>query len=660
MRLIFNCREDNDLYKVLVSRGEKPLRFETLENSIEVAPKGAGVLAFADDYPGKRVEVNPHLLDEAQEKDLRLYLEYPLLLPDIELRSPRETKWERALVGSDFFSPELVRLRILTLHQCWFLPNQAKSPHLVIARVAGYDEAAFGPPEETFPLLFDYPGRAILVATSKLSQFVTGRYGPTLAWKVIWERLLRWLARTDDIPEICWTPTVRVHFGPTEKLSPTAESDTFRQSVNWFRESALYGSSRSKNLVIEGYASAIDHQGRQMRQTKFKSRSDCAAETAMVFACDWAVTRNRESFLLARQILDNVWSAPDYWQGDPQSPAYGLSNWYEQGAFFYGDDNARVILATLAAGRLLDEARWDEYVLRCLLANLRTTGPLGFRRNRINLSDFFEGNRGWEYFHDTPVVTYSPHYQAYLWACYLWAYALTGYEGFLSRSQKAIRMTMDAYPKWKWTNGLTQEMARMLLPLAFLVRIEDTTEHRGWIDRIAEDLLAQQQPCGAIRELLGKPAEGESPPPSSNQEYGTREASVIQKNGDPACDLLYTANFAFLGLHEAFAATGEARLRRAEDKLAEFFCRIQVRSTVHPYLEGCWMRSFDYEKWEYWGSSADTGWGAWCVESGWTNSWIAATFAMRLLGETLFDLSVADRLKERFPALLSEMLRGKG
>ena len=48
----------------------------------------------------------------------------------------------------------------------------------------------------------------------------------------------------------------------------------------------------------------------------------------------------------------------------------------------------------------------------------------------------------------------------------------------------------------------------MLLPLAWLVRLEDTPEHRGWLRRIATDLLALQQPCGAIREQLGKPGLG--------------------------------------------------------------------------------------------------------------------------------------------------------
>jgi hypothetical protein len=408
-----------------------------------------------------------------------------------------------------------------------------------------------------------------------------------------------------------------------------------------------------KKGAIEGFESAIDHEGRQMRRPWV--RGDCTAETGMVFAYDWALTRSPDSRRLSIQILDYVWSSPDFCQGDPQSPAYGLNNWYERGPVFYGDDNARVIMPTLAARYLLGEARWDERVLRCLLANLRTTGILGFRRNRIDLAHFAE-ERDWAFFGRERVISLAPHYQAYLWAAYLLGFALTGFDGFLKGTKTAIRMTMEAYPGWQWTNGFTQEMARMLLPLAFLVRIEDTLEHRGWLARVADDLLAQMQPCGAIREQLGPLENGRYAPPQANEAYGTTEASLIQANGDPACDLLYTTNYAFLGLHEASAATGDSRLREAEDRLAEFLCRIQVRSEVHPYLDGAWMRSFDYRRWEYWGSSADAGWGAWSIESGWTNTWIAAVLAMRHEGWSLFDLATAERMDGTFPTLLEEML----
>lgn len=655
--MIFNCCPNNDLYRILTELGHTYPRYDTLAEALTAAPQGAGVLALADDYPRPGVIFDADLLALVRDKHLRLYLEYPAALPGVTVGEPQPTEWERVLVASDFFAPALARDTILAQHGCWFLPIDSDMPPwpdvpLAVARVAGYNRAVYGLPDTASPILFRFGEHTIFVATSTLSQFVTGRYGPRLAWKTIWERLLRWVAGTDAVPALRWTPTVHVAAAVGDPLDADVEQNTMRRSVKWFNEHVVYSIDWKKG-AIEGFQSAIDHEGRQLPRTW--PRGDCTGETAMVFAYDWVLTRNPASRRLASQILDYVWSSPDFVHDDPNSPAYGLNNWSERNPAFYGDDNARVILPTLAAGRLLDDTRWDYAVLRCLLANLRTTGTLGFRRNRIDLHQFFEEDRGWQFFNREKTISYAPHYQAYLWAAYLWAYGLTGYEGFLDNTKAALRMTMDVYPTWRWTNGITQEMARMLLPLAFLVRLEDSAEHRTWLHRVAGDLLAQMQPCGAIRERLGPLESGQYAPPQSNEEYGTTEASLIQENGDPACDLLYTTNYAFLGLHEAAVATGDAKLRTAEDRLADFLCRIQVRSTAHPYLDGCWMRSFDDERWEYWGSSADAGWGAWSVEAGWTNTWIAAVLAMRQRGESLFNLETSARLKAELPSLLREM-----
>lgn len=652
--LLCVCSPQNDLYQVLTQAGGEHPRYATLEQALSAAPRGAAVLALAESYPRAEGGLNPEQLAQIKARGLRLYLEYPASLPDRKVGQPQATHWERVIIAGDWFAPELPPLTILAVHGCWYLPMQGETPQLVVAKVAGYRTAVYGLPSETWPILFQLPGHDVLIATTKLSQFVTARYGPSSAWRVIWSRLLRWLAPDEPLPTLAWSPTVGLQASRDEPLPPEAERNAFRRSVKWFREHIVYSVDWKKG-ALEGYEGIIDYEGRQMPRAW--ARGDCTAETALVFACDWAVQGNPASRRLAGQILDYVWSAPDFLQDDPASPVYGLNNWGERLPVFYGDDNARVILPTLAARRLLGETRWDEQVLRCLLANLRTTGPLGFRHASLRYPESFPPGRDWRYYRADPVIHYAPHYQAYLWAAFLWAYGLTGYEGFLHPTKTAIRMTMAAYPgQWRWTNGLTQEMARMLLPLAFLVRLEDTPEHRGWLWRIAGDLLAQMQPCGAIQERLGELDKGSYPPPRSNEAYGTNEASLLQENGDPACDLLYTTNYAFLALHEAAAVTGDETLKRAEDRLAEFLCRIQVRSAAHPYLDGAWMRSFDYELWEYWGSSADAGWGAWCVESVWTNTWIAAVLALRTLNETLWNTQRAESLRERLPALIEEML----
>lgn len=156
----------------------------------------------------------------------------------------------------------------------------------------------------------------------------------------------------------------------------------------------------------------------------------------------------------------------------------------------------------------------------------------------------------------------------------------------------------------------------------------------------------------SIRETLGAGGHGTA----SNAEYGTRETSLIQTNGDPVTDLLYTCNFALIGLHEAAAATGDPFYAQAEDRLARFLCRIQIRSEAHPELDGAWYRAFDFRRWEFWASNADWEWGPWCTETGWTQPWIAATLALREKRTSLWELLRQASIGNDFDRLRREML----
>ena len=190
--------------------------------------------------------------------------------------------------------------------------------------------------------------------------------------------------------------------------------------------------------------------------------------------------------------------------------------------------------------------------------------------------------------------------------------------------------------------------------------MDDTPEHRAWLYRIADDLLACQDECGAIREELGSVGHGRYGAPASNEKYATAEAPLIQANGDAVADMLYTSNFAMVSLTEAAAAVGDARLGLAADKLAEFMVRIQVSSTAHPELHASWFRAFDYKRWEYWASNADAGWGAWCNETGWTVGWISTMLALRANKTTFWDFTaaspIADVARQEREALLPDAI----
>jgi hypothetical protein len=245
--LVFSCSAENDLYRAITTGNDAHPRFDTPQAAVEGAKPGHGVLMLADGYPEKTTPLDAALFQQATEKKLRLYVEYPSLLPGMELGEPavpRQGNWgqmlNRAVVASDAFGLALKKMRILMINDCHYLPVQVENPHLVLARVSGYDTAVFGlPDKEVHPILFEHPRRDILVSTTKLSQFVTARYAPTDAWNPVWQMILGWLQPGTKVPELQWTPTVRPVYGPAERLPEDFQLQAIRRGTEWFVKSRM-------------------------------------------------------------------------------------------------------------------------------------------------------------------------------------------------------------------------------------------------------------------------------------------------------------------------------------------------------------------------------------------------------------------------------------
>ncbi|MCI0512108.1 hypothetical protein L0128_02740 [candidate division KSB1 bacterium] len=683
--LFISCTEKNDLYQVFSQHGIESQRFSSPMEAIQRASHGAGVLILADDYPQNATPLTPELFALAAQKQLHLFVEYPGWLPEISVAAPQKTQFERGVITAPVFGAQLAPLRIVMLPECYFIPVPGNQSYLALARVAGFDHAVYGLENTSvYPLLFELPNQKALIATSKLSQFITGRYAPMDAWASIWEMILHWLQPDLQVHSLKWTQAAHPTFSATAPLPSQFEHQALQRGSHWLFNArmllhpAWYDTYTNAHKwwdhvggmpapdwpvgdgslgVLEGFSSNIDYQGEQ--KVRWWVRNDCNGEVAGMLALAGRVLNRPEWYTIAQNIGDFIYFKSMISQGNRANPhhvAFGLLGWNDghqagielQGySVYYGDDNARGLLGSLIAANILETDRWNERILQCLLANLRTTGILGFRKNRIDEPELVR--LGWRHFYNTPEISYAPHYQAYLWACFLWAYHQTHYTVFLTRTRTGIEKMMAAYPdQWRWTNGLQQEHARMLLPLAWLVRVENTETHRQWLKQMTEALLAHQDSSGAIQEMLGAAGHGSYQPPASNALYGADEAPLLQSNGDPVSDLLYTTNFALLGLHEAAAATGDTYYQDAADRLVKFLCRIQVQSESHPELDGAWFRAIDFKRWEYWASNADAGWGAWSIETGWTQSWILAVLALRQLKQNIWDLTANNRLTRLF------------
>ena len=678
--------DNNDLVRALGRSEVRVNRFTAPEQAIRRAPDGAVVLLLADGYPSIPTALDEKLWQVVLGKDLRLYVEFPAWCPGVSVGAPVKTKWERLVVGTNGLGGALSALRILAANDCRYLPVNVSSPLVHAAKVAGYDDAVFGLPTNSVSILFRSPGAKALFATTKLSGFETGRFAPEDAWQSLWNWILRELGVEASIR---YSNPVRATYTAGEQLPANWQGLALRRAVQWNDNSGLLIPQDGKPVVaealkagaeifhkpgppfqngdgrfgiLEGFASQISFEGDQI--ARLPVRADCQAESAMVYAADYLVHRHKDSREKAANLLQFLYHKSDLHggaRGNPKHPAFGLISWGAIAPAWevanYGDDNARTILATILSAAALKSGAWDEALLRALLANLRTTGKLGFRGDRIDMGPL-EKN-GWKSYADASPVSLSPHFEAYLWACYLWAYRQTGHREFLDKAKAGIEIMMKAFPKqWRWNDN--SERARMVLVLAWLTRVEDTAQHRDWTRAVANDLLSVQDKCGALQERYRALASSHYQIPASNEAYGSSETPLLQENGDPVSDQLYVSGFALLGLHEAAAVLNDPKIGQGADRLAEFLARCQTRSKKFPHLDGTWFRAFDYEKWEAWASSGDAGWGAWCLEAGWAQSWGAALFGLREAKTSLWDLASESRIGRHWSRVTALMAENDG
>ena len=674
--LVFSCSVKNDLYNAVIRAGRQVERYDTAAEALAKAPRGSGVLLLAETYPEKTVPLSSEDSRQISGKKLRAYIEYSSGHFGADPK-PQAAGLQRGVVSSSFFNPSLPPLTIVSPQDCQYISLDAMQPglqtHVALAKVAGVNTAVFGLPKEGIhPLLIEDAAGSLLVATTKLSCFVTARYGPNHAWTAVWNGILSWLCRGAEQFDLQPIASVRPTWKAKVALPGDAERRSFLRGVQWYYDGRLliapsWANKLSENSqfkdrvapgpsqqmpigdgtlgILEGYSSRIEFDGSQ--PMRWWIRADCVAETAMTLAFAHRVNGRDSDSRIAENLIDFIVHSKMATgsRENPASQAYGLLGWntapdYVPGEngfdVYYGDDNCRSLISILATSVLLGETRWQQRFWLALLANFRLVGTNGQQEFRYDEAPLQKN--GWRHYFDTPITLEDMNYQAYPWALFLWAYSKTGYEPFLERTLRGIRLTMEAYPDgWKASNSITSALARLLLPLAWLVRVKPNDESRSWLTRIAKELIAHQDSCGAIGEWFTP--NGPQGPPKSNEEYGTREGCLIQNNGDPIADLIYTVNFAFIGLHEEDCATGDETLKAASDRMADFLVRAQTQSEAHPELNGAWFRAFDFRSWDYWASNSDWGWGAWCTEAAWIQSWISTTFALRLMKRSLWDIA---------------------
>ena len=457
-------------------------------------------------------------------------------------------------------------------------------------------------------------GDNVMMCSFELHDFNRACFSPRGVWRSLIAFIAEWI--TGSRPAFMPEPVVKYAVG--EDLT---DDEVFGKRR---RETVVRGVDRLKGFLVdggrggirEGLRHNIDPSGVRARADTV--RTDCCGEAAGAFLFRGAVCRSREDIKIADDLFDFVFG-PMQVRGGAFD---GMLRWTDTGwEVCYQDDAARALLPALYRCLFLGDSRRFPDIKRALDFLVRTTAKDGCRVARTDrpMLDPDSLARLAEEEHGLP----SAHYNAYYHAALLLAYKLCGDGGYLDTAKRGLETIMSLYPDTRREQSETEEMCRLILPLAALYDATKDPKHLGMLHRVTDDLEKHRHPFGGYREW-------DTGYKAACSRESTGECSLLTENGDPVADLLYSNNWLALGFAYAFRVTGDRRYHDLWRGIAEFFIRTQAVSD-DPVIDGLWCRAFDMELGEVCGCPHDVGWAANCSETGWTDAEI-------LMGLMLPDL----------------------
>ncbi|MBQ2726549.1 MAG: hypothetical protein IJF78_12665 [Clostridia bacterium] len=457
-------------------------------------------------------------------------------------------------------------------------------------------------------------GDNILMAMFCMRNFNRARFAP----RKNWEKLITYIAvfLTGCEPERMPEPVVR--YGTDADLTDPelweySRKQAIDNGIRWLEQFLI---DNGRGGIREGLRHNILPDGRQL--TADTVRNDCCGEAAGAFAMYGYLTGDKKYSAIAenlRQLMRDFFIVRE-------EPFCGMMRWSaEAWDVCYPDDAARSVIPGLISALLMHDDRYTDDIYACLdfliSVACRDGLPLArYDRWHYN-AESLAGVKHME--HGTP----SAHYTAYHLAALLLGYLKCGKTEYLESARKGLETLMGLYPDLRREQSETQEMCRLILPLAVLYEATGEEKHREYLYRVTADLEKHRHPFGGYREWdTGYKAA------CSRESRG--ECSLLSENGDPVTDSLYSMNWLPVGFACAYHATGDSYFYDLWKNVTAFYMRIQMHSE-NPMQNGAWCRAFDMDLEEAYGCPHDIGWAANCCETGWTEAEI-------LMGMMLMDL----------------------
>ncbi len=434
-----------------------------------------------------------------------------------------------------------------------------------------------------------------VISSIRICDFLHARFAPAGRWQTLITGILASLGLEEPV-----YPKPYAHLSDAAPdISPDA---VFRKGMAWFDGAQLY-LDNGKSGVKEGLRHNIRPDGCQARADAV--RNDCSGETGGACFFDWLLHKTPQSLIRFRNIASFNFDKMQIKEGMYR----GMMRWStEAWGVCYQDDVARTILGTMLSMKITgDRTRLPE-AEEALNFLVKTTGTDGLRVSRTDLPTLTEEKIA--SLASQPSRFFCAHHNAYYHAVLLLAYQLDGCRSYLDTAVRGLTSLMTAYPDTIREHSETQELCRLVLPLAILYETTGEKEHLGWLETVCSRLDELRHPTGAFVEYdTGYKA-------ARSRTSGT-ESSLLADNGDEVADLLYSSNWLPLGFAYAYYVTKDERYHTRWLGIVRFLAAAQTVSD-DPALNGSWSRGIDLKNMEIYGVPHDVGWGPCCVESGWT------------------------------------------
>jgi hypothetical protein len=478
----------------------------------------------------------------------------------------------------------------------------------------------------------------LMVCSFRCCNFNRARFAPRQRWRHLMRFILAWLVgeeaetgatdsnldRLEPVYRIALR-TGRARSEDGEHTIAQAAEATAGRAVRWFGRAGMLR-DEGRGGVWEGLYTEIDPAGNQ--KVNRTIRADCTGEAGLSYALDSLLRGNARSLEVSHNLLDLCFDA---FQVKEPGPFYGMVRWTDSGwGVCYQDDVARMVIPQMLSNLYLSERRHEAEIAAALDFLVRTTGTDGTRIARTDVVALVAGGdpeAAMAALRSQPGNFPSAHYNAFYHAALLLGSKLYGKQEWADTAIRGLTTIMAAYPETRREQSETEEMCRLVMPLAWLYWATHDDEHRRWLYRVTDDLTRVAHPSGAYLEW-------DSGYTANCSRTAGAESSLLMRNGDPVVDLLYSMNWLPMGFGQAYLVTGDERFRRLWERVAGFMAAVQLAS-ADPLLDGAWPRAVDVELAEVFAAPNDIGWGPWSIESGWTVAEIASGLMVGCMADRL-------------------------